>query len=416
MTANATPTDPLPFQTGFYFGWLQVVVAAGAMVATLPGRTQGLGLITEPLLAELGMGEVTYATLNLWATLLGALFAPLAGHCLDRWGARTVLTVLGFLLGTTVVFMSQIRTPSELGLCLLLTRGLGQSALSASSIALVGHWFRRRLPSAMAAYSLLLSIGFMIAFPLVEHVVRADGWRTAWGGIGLTIMALGPGAWFLVRRSAEAAGLEEREATGLRPALEPEGFTLMEALSTPSFWIVGLSSALYLLVASGIGLFNERILAELGFDRSVYVQTLILSALSALVGNFLSGWWVGRGSVPRLLALSMALLAVGLLSLPHLHHLGAVYAQAILMGIAGGFVTVVFFSFWSREYGRRQLGRIQGMAQALTVVGSAVGPLALAKCHTAFGSHTPVFRILAAAVLLMALLAAWMPAIRRKSH
>ena len=126
MTANATPTDPLPFQTGFYFGWLQVVVAAGAMVATLPGRTQGLGLITEPLLAELGMGEVTYATLNLWATLLGALFAPLAGHCLDRWGARTVLTVLGFLLGTTVVFMSQIRTPSELGLCLLLTRGLGQ--------------------------------------------------------------------------------------------------------------------------------------------------------------------------------------------------------------------------------------------------------------------------------------------------
>ena len=169
----------------------------------------------------------------------------------------------------------------------------------------------------MAAYSLLLSIGFMIAFPLVEHVVRTGGWRTAWGGIGLTIMALGPGAWFFVRRSADAAGLKDGEATGLRPALEPDGFTLMEALGTPSFWIVGVSSALYLLVASGISLFNERILSELGFDRSVYIQTLILSALSALAGNFLGGWWVGRGSVPRLLALSMALLAVGLLTLPH---------------------------------------------------------------------------------------------------
>ena len=29
--------------------------AAAAMVATLPGRTHGLGLVTEPLLADLGV-------------------------------------------------------------------------------------------------------------------------------------------------------------------------------------------------------------------------------------------------------------------------------------------------------------------------------------------------------------------------
>jgi hypothetical protein len=29
-----------------------LLVAAAAMVGTLPGRTQGLGLITEPLLAD----------------------------------------------------------------------------------------------------------------------------------------------------------------------------------------------------------------------------------------------------------------------------------------------------------------------------------------------------------------------------
>jgi hypothetical protein len=40
-------------------------VAAAAMVATLPGRTQGLGLITEPLLTDLGIGRVDYAQLNL---------------------------------------------------------------------------------------------------------------------------------------------------------------------------------------------------------------------------------------------------------------------------------------------------------------------------------------------------------------
>ena len=55
------------------------------------------------------------------------------------------------------------------------------------------------------------------------------------------------------------------------------------------------------------------------------------------------------------------------------------------MGIAGGFVMVVFFSFWGRAYGRAHLGRIQGAAQAMTVVASAVGPLFLALCVDATG-------------------------------
>ncbi len=41
---------------------------------------------------------------------------------------------------------------------------------------------------------------------------------------------------------------------------------------------------------------------------------------------------------------------------------------------------VLFFSVWPRAFGRRDLGRIQGAAQALTVLASAVGPLLLAWC------------------------------------
>src|ERR1700691_4713931 len=44
----------------FYYGWVNLAVAALAMVATLPGRTQGLGLITEPLLRDLHVNKVDY--------------------------------------------------------------------------------------------------------------------------------------------------------------------------------------------------------------------------------------------------------------------------------------------------------------------------------------------------------------------
>ncbi|MDP2388821.1 MAG: hypothetical protein Q8N52_00730, partial [Acidobacteriota bacterium] len=74
--------------TRIYYGWVMVGLAAVAMVGTLPGRTQGLGLVTEPLLAELGIGRVDYAQLNLWATLVGSVFAIGIGRVLDRFGSQ----------------------------------------------------------------------------------------------------------------------------------------------------------------------------------------------------------------------------------------------------------------------------------------------------------------------------------------
>jgi MFS family permease len=81
-------------------------------------------------------------------------------------------------------------------------------------------------------------------------------------------------------------------------------------------------------------------------------------------------------------------------------------AQAVAMGIGGGFVMVVFFSFWTRAYGRTHLGRIQGAAQALTVLASAIGPLVLAYCVERTGSYAFAFYLLAAVVATLAILAA----------
>jgi len=67
---------------------------------------------------------------------------------------------------------------------------------------------------------------------------------------------------------------------------------------------------------------------------------------------------------------------------------------------------VVFFAFWGRAYGRAHLGRIQGAAQALTVVASAVGPLFLAMWSEATGSYALAFYVLAVVVAVLAIAAA----------
>ena len=183
------------------------------------------------------------------------------------------------------------------------------------------------------------------------------------------------------------------------------GSTLASALRTLTFWVFALGAALYGLVASGIGLFNEAILAERGFGPGVYYQTLVITALTGLIGNFAGGWLARFVNLSRLMALSLFVLAAGLVALPHVTTMPMVIGWATLMGLGGGLVMVLFFSVWPRLYGRRELGRIQGCAQALTVLAAAIGPLLLAACVEWTGSYTVAFYALATAVAAVAVTA-----------
>lgn len=389
-----------------YYGWSVLLAAAAAMVGTLPGRTQGLGLITESLLSDLKIGRVDYAQLNLWATLIGSAGALGVGRFIDRFGSRVVLTVVAVSLGLVVCGMSLVTSFTGLAVAVTLTRALGQSALSVVSLAMVGQWFVRRIDAAMAVYSVALSIGFMMAFPLVGSLIQQWGWRPTWFSVGAALLAgLAPLGWFIVRRNPEACGLLPDGEAPLATASEhvasdapPDGYELRGALITPAFWVFAGGAALYGLVASGIGLFNESILAERGFGPNIYYQTLAVTAMTGLAGNFIGGWLAGFLPLNRLMAISLFVLTGGLLALPHVSAHAMVMAWAAGMGLGGGLVMVLFFSVWPRVYGRRQLGRIQGAAQALTVLASAAGPLLLAGCVEWTGSYRAMFYILAAAV------------------
>jgi cyanate permease len=156
-----------------------------------------------------------------------------------------------------------------------------------------------------------------------------------------------------------------------------------------------------------LALFNESILAERGFAATTYHRTLVITALTALVGNFLGGWLSARGTLSRLMAVAMGLLAGALLALPQVRTQWQVTGWAVVVGLAGGVVIVVFFSFWSRASGRAHLGKIQGAAQMLTVLASAVEPLLLAACVTKTRSYAVVFYWLALLVAGLGV-AAWL--------
>ena len=83
--------------------------------------------------------------------------------------------------------------------------------------------------------------------------------------------------------------------------------------------------------------------------------------------------------------------------------------QAVAMGIGGGFVMVVFFSFWGRAYGPRHLGRIQGGGAGDDRARLRDRSAAAGSFVDATGSYVAAFYSLAVAVALLGLAAAVVP-------
>ena len=381
-------------------GWVNVVIGAVVMLATLPGRTQGLGLITEPLLADLQLDRIAYANINLWATLIGAAICLPIGRVFDRVGLRWATAALTFALALVVWRMSVLTGGvTTLFVLILLTRAIGQSALSVASITAVGKSFGARVGMAMGVYSVLLSVFFAIAFIAIGASVQTGGWRLAWTQVALGLAFVVTPAVVLFMREPAATPAPTASTQQL-----VSGLTLSDALRTPAFWVFAGATSLFGLVSSGLGLFNEAILAERGFDQQTYHTFLAGSALIALVGQFGCGWLTLRWSMQRLLGLAMFLYGLALVALPFIITLAQLWIFAALIGLSGGMITVMFFAIW-RRFGAAHLGRIQGAAQMLTVLASAIGPLLFAKCAAMTGSYAPVILILAPCVFLVGLTA-----------
>lgn len=407
-TATRSIESPDAVQPRLYRGWVMVAVAAYAMVATLPGRTHGLGMVTERVLADprIGLDRLAYGQLNLWTTLIGALFCLGVGRLTDRLGSRLVLTAVLILLAAAVLGMSVAGGTAAFFVAVTLTRGFGQSALSVVSITLVGKWFRRRLGWAMGVYAVLIALGFMATYQAGQAFAETD-WRVFWAGIGGVLLVSSPVAWLLTRDTPEACGLavdgdgpeEETESAG-------PSFMLGEALRTPAFWVFALSTSAFGLVAAGVALFNESILADLGFERAVYFEMLSLGVPFGLAAKFATGWAANRVPLGRLTAVAMLLLAATLAGLTALRSYADLVTYTATSAVAGSAITVVFFTVWGRLYGRAHLGRIQAAAQMLTVLASAVGPLAFAAAKEATGSYAPALWTSAAVVAILGA-AAW---------
>jgi MFS family permease len=397
------------------YGWVIVAVAAIAMAATLPGRTHGLGLVTKHLLADFPqLTPQQFGRINLWATLIGATFCLPCGWLLDRLGIRLLLAFVMAVVAALVLWMAAIRDQTSLIIAITLTRGFGQSMLSVISITMIGKWFERSLPAAMGTYSVLMTLMMAVGTGLVSERINTAGWRVGWRELGLALASATPLCAILAanrRRFVESARAEDAlDRSGHTSALANESSaTLWQALASPCFWVFALAISFFGLVTSGISLWQQLILEERGLGPEVFRNTLVVGLLVGLVANLVVGGLAYVVRLQYLLAAAMALLAAAYVLLPLARTAGQAYGFAVVQGVAGGTLTVLFFVVWRRAYGAVHLGLIQGAAQMLTVFASALGPLVVAESSASAGTYNRILFMFAGVAAAFAAVSLFIP-------
>jgi cyanate permease len=132
-----------------------------------------------------------------------------------------------------------------------------------------------------------------------------------------------------------------------------------------------------------------------------------------LLANLIGGKLATRQHCGLLLSAGLGILAVSLAAFPSIQSAGQLRLYGSAMGFVGGLITVVHFAAWGHFFGRSELGRIQGVAQVVSVIASATGPVLIATSHDSRGSYLPIFYRFAVFVCALSIAAALVRVPRR---
>ena len=207
-----------------------------------------------------------------WATILGSLARSAIGHSIDRFGSRVVLTIVAVALGLVVCAMSRTsdvrraRCLADADARARPERAVGREPRDCRALVRAAdrhghgglqHRHEHRLHDRVSRRGLARAAAG-VARRVAGDRVRAHRCARAAGVGRRSSQSGGDRAWRRTGSSSAQRAVRIDAAT----AAALTGYPWRAAIATPAFWVFAIGAALYGLVASGIGLFNESILAR----------------------------------------------------------------------------------------------------------------------------------------------------------
>jgi len=393
----------------FYGWWVALTAALGLFLNTATIIVFSFGFFAKAMGQEFHVGRASISLAFTIHNLTSALFIPLAGRFVDRYGPRRVLLPSTALLGLILMY-SWFLSPAIWQLyvfyfALGVVSG-GAGAMSYTDV--VSHWFDRRRGLALSVMMLGMGLGAVVIPPVAQRLVAALGWRLADTvfGFSIVLIPLPVVAAFLKERPENMGLLPDGAADGAgeaqvsTPAPSDNGLTAGEAVRTSEFWT--LVSVLFLVTASVHACFIHlpAILTDRGSSAQGAAFASSLFGVGLFLGRVGCGYLLDKFFAPRVAALLFSSVAIGIVFLGFGHAIWAACIAAALVGLGIGAEVDIIAYLTTRYFGLRSYGAIFGWIWAVFGVSGGLGAYLMGFGFDKTGSYVaPLIGFFCAAVL-----------------
>ena len=238
----------------FYGWWVALTAALGLFLNTGTIIAFSFGVFSKAIGQEFHSGRAPVSLAFTIHNLTSALFVPLAGRLVDRYGARRVILPFTALIGFILVasrFLSQEIWQLYVLFFVLGTVSGGAGAMSYTRV--ISRWFDRRRGLALSVMMLGMGVGAIIMPSVAQQLVASFGWRGAYSIFGFAVLLLPlPIVATFLKEGPENLGLlpdgAAEQTVSKQIAVNQFGLTLGEAVRTSAFWI--MVCILFLITAS----------------------------------------------------------------------------------------------------------------------------------------------------------------------
>jgi MFS family permease len=403
-----------------FYGW-KIVGTSIVCYSAAPGQFAVgiLGLFVIPLQLEFGWSRADIFLSTTFITLTQAIFTPLLGSLIDKYGSKKVMMpsifFFGLLLGGIPLFVGDL---TDLYLFYGVIGVLSGGAAAVPYLRLAGAWFIKRRG---LAFGLIMSgggLGYAYSPPLVQYMIDNYGWRSGYYALAAIVifLVLPLIQLFIHDHPRDLKLLADGDTVDVdEPVVaadEEEKMKLSELLRMPLFY--QLFATFMLLTFCLYGLMSNLVpmLLDRGMDTTGAALAASTVGITIIVSRIVIGFLLDKFFAPRVGMVCVLRSAMGTAFLAF----GAVgptaFIAAIFFGFSVGAELDLLAYLITRYFGISSFGMVYGILFAAFLGGVSLGPVVFGRLFDSYGSYVNILSICSGILVITSISMLFLPKYR----
>ncbi len=382
-------------ETKIFYGWYMVAICFVVNFIVFGISVNTFTVYVKPIVTDMGWSRAKFSFGMTLAALAMGFVAPLIGRLIDRTGARITMAVGAFIIGMCTIILSKAQSLEQFYLLYMIS-GAGQAATTLIPISLViSNWFELKRGRALGIVMTGTGLGAMVMVPVTSWIVVNYGWRTSYLIMGGIILSMAPFCLIFIRTSPSEMGLKPDGGTVVAhtDTHRLEGFTVKEAFTSISFWLIAAMMFILGLVGMGIGLHTMPYLTDIGHTEIMAGIIISIISLMTVFGKIGMGFLADHLGIRKVIILTCALIIVGILILMHAKVLFIAVIFALIYGLAIGAPLLINPALTADCFGLAFFGSIFGILSLFNIIGAGIGASLTGAIFDSTKSYMPAFWI-----------------------